>query len=367
MARALIQALCVGFVYFVATQSYAQDTLNILNWSDYIGPDVVQKFEKATGIKVKYSIMDSEDTLQAKLLTGNSGYDIVFPYSGYMAKQIMAGIYEPLDWSKIPNRVYLDPNIMAKVSKYDPGNKYGVPYLWGSEGLIVNLTLAKKALGGEVPPLNYDLLYKQEYVSKLKSCGVGMLDSYGAINTMLAYMGRDPNSTKMSDIQDAFTELNKTRPFVKVFTNTMINDFAEGGLCISTGWNGDYQVMLRRAKESGKNYDIRYVSPKGPKGNAATGLWATMIGIPKSATHKDAAYKWINFLLSPEIAAETTNAVTYPNAIPESKKMLKPEIAQDPYIYPSEAQLAEYYTYEPVSGDLLRTLNKMWLRYKSGF
>ena len=142
----------------------AQGTLKVLNWSEYIGPEVISKFEKATGIKVIYGILDSDDTLQAKLLSGNSGYDVVYPSSNYMAKQIKAGVFEPIDWSKVPNKKYLDTTVMAQTAKHDPGNVYGVPYVWGTEGLVVNMTKAKQAWGGELPPLTYDLLFKPQVI-----------------------------------------------------------------------------------------------------------------------------------------------------------------------------------------------------------
>jgi spermidine/putrescine-binding protein len=352
-------AVCtVGCLLNIAA---AQTTLKVLNWSDYIGPDVVAKFEKATGIKVIYSILDSDDTLQAKLLSGNSGYDVVYPSSNYMAKQINAGVYEPIDWSKIPNKQYLDKTVLAQTAKHDPDNKYGVPYVWGTEGLIVNVTKAKQAWGGELPPLSLDLLFNPENAKRLAKCGVAMIDQPSEASTMLAYMGRDPNSPKLSDTEDAFKELAKIRPYIKLFSQNMILDFASGDICISTGWSGDYNVMKRKAKAAGKDYDIRYVTPKG-----ATGLWFTLMGIPKDSQNKDAAHKWINFLLSPEIAAEITNEITYTNAVPASKPMIKPELVADPFLYPSDQELAGYFPFLPQDASLLRATNKLWLRYKSG-
>jgi spermidine/putrescine-binding protein len=353
--------VCAGLLCLLSPLASAQGTLKVLNWSEYIGPEVVAKFEKATGIKVVYSILDSDDTLQAKLLSGSSGYDVVYPSSNYMAKQIKAGVYEPIDWSKIPNKQYLDPTVMAQTAKNDPGNKYGVPYVWGTEGLIVNVTKAKEAFGGELPPLTFDLLFNPENAKKLQKCGVAMIDQPSEASTMLAYMGRDPNSPKLSDTEDAFKQLAKIRPYIKVFSNNVIQDFATGSICISTGWSGDYNVMRRRAKAAGKDYDIRYATPKG-----ATGLWFTLMGIPKDSTNKDAAHKWINFLLTPEIAAEITNEITYTNAVPASKPMIKKELLDDPFLYPTDAQLAEYFPFKPQESDLLRATNKLWLRYKSG-
>lgn len=344
-----------------ALAAHAQGQLNVANFSEYIGPEVVRKFEKATGIQVNYGVIDSDDTLQAKLLSGRSGYDVVYPSSNYMAKQIEAGVYEPIDWTKIPNRAGLDPLIMKKVAQTDPGNRYGVPYVWGTEALVINVTRAKQAFGGELPPLGFDLLFKPEYASKLQKCGIAMIDSPSTYQSMLAYMGRDPNSTRLSDVNDAHKELLKVRPYVKLFSYSTINDFAGGDLCIATGWSGDYNVMKRRAKAAGRDEDIRFVAPKGQ-----AGLWFTMMGIPKDAANKDAAHKWINFLLSPEIAAEITNHITYPNAVPASKPLVRAELTADPVLYPSETQLNEYFTYNPIEDDLLRAENKLWLRYKSG-
>jgi putrescine transport system substrate-binding protein len=339
----------------------AQEQLNVANFSDYIGPDVIKKFEKATGIKVSYGIIDSDDTLQAKLLSGRSGYDVVYPTSSYMAKQIEAGIYEPLDWSKIPNRVHLDPLLMKKVVSHDPGNRFGVPYVYGIEGLVVNMTRLREVWGSEPPAPSFDLLFKPEFAAKAAKCGIGLIDSPSNYQAMLAYMGRDPNSTKLADLEAAHKEFLKVRPNVKLFSYNTINDFAAGDLCVATGWSGDYVVMKRRAKAAGKDFDIRFVAPKGQ-----AGLWFTMMGIPKDAANKEAAYKWINFLLSPEIAAETTNHITYPSAVLAAKPLIRPELVNDPILYPSEVQMTDYFGYLSQEDDLLRAYNRMWLRYKSG-
>lgn len=339
----------------------AQGQLNVANFSEYIGPEVVKKFEKATGIKVNYGVIDSDDTLQAKLLSGRSGYDIVYPSSNYMAKQIEAGIYEPIDWTKIPNRANLDAGIMKRVAITDPGNRYGVPYVYGIEAMVINVTRAREAFGGELPPLTLDLLYKPEYAAKFARCGIGLIDSSSIYTMTLAHMGRDPNSTSLKDLDDAHKELMKIRPHVKLFSYNMINDFAGGDLCIANGWSGDVHVMKRRAKAAGRDYDIRFVSPKGQGG-----LWFTMMGIPKDAANKEAAYKWINFLLQPDIAAETTNQITYPSAVVATKALVAPELANDQTLYLSDAAMADLFSYTPQEDDLLRAYNKAWLRYKSG-
>jgi putrescine transport system substrate-binding protein len=353
---------CLGALLgLTAPLVLAQGQLNVANFSDYIGPEVVKKFEKATGIKVNYGVIDSDDTLQAKLLSGRSGYDVVYPSSNYMAKQIEAGIYEPIDWAKIPNRANLDAGIMKKVAITDPGNRYGVPYVYGIEAMVINVTRAREAFGGELPPLSLDLLYKPEYAARFAKCGIGLIDSSSVYTMTLAHLGRDPNSSSLKDLDDAHKELMKIRPHVKLFSYNMINDFAGGDLCIANGWSGDVHVMKRRAKSAGRDYDIRFVSPKGQGG-----LWFTMMGIPKDAANKEAAYKWINFLLQPDIAAETTNQITYPSAVSATKALVAPELANDPTLYLTDATMGDLFSYTPQEDDVLRAYNKAWLRYKSG-
>jgi spermidine/putrescine-binding protein len=332
-----------------------------MNWSDYIAPDTVAKFEKETGIKVKYDISDSEDTLQAKLLSGNSGYDVVYPSSTYMAKQTPAGVYEALDWSKIPNRVNLDPDLLKRMAHQD-NNRYWVPYVWGTSGLIMNRTKVAGLLGKEAPLDSWNLIFNPAQVSKLSGCGVSMVDSAADVfPVMLAYMGRDPNSKKASDYEDAAKELKKIRPYVTQFSSSFLNDVAGGDVCLAMGWSGDARVIARRVKESHQNFDIVYVTPKGQ-----SGLWFTMMGIPVDAPNKENAYKWINFLLRPEIAADITNAITYPTAVPLAKKTIKPELLADKSIYPSEDLMKQFFIFEPIETDISRLMNRLWVQFKAG-
>jgi len=334
--------------------------LNIMNWSDYISPDAVAKFEKETGIHVKYDVTDSDDTLQAKLLSGNSGYDVVYPSSTYMAKLIPGGVYEKLDWAKIPNRVNLDPDIMARLAGGSE-NKYWVPYVWGTDGLIINKTKVVPLTGKDTPLDSWGLIFKPELAAKIKGCGISMADSPADVfPAMLAYMGRNPNSKKASDYEDAAKELKKIRPYITQFSSSFLNDVAGGDICVALGWSGDARVIARRIREAHQNVEIIYVTPKGQ-----TGLWFTMMGIPADAPNKDNAYKWINFLLRPDIAADITNAITYPTAVPLAKKTIRPDLLADKSIYPGEDAMKEFFVFAPVETDISRLMNRLWVQFKS--
>jgi putrescine transport system substrate-binding protein len=354
--------LCAGALAVLSFTASAHGDLNILTWSDYfVGPEAVAAFAKAEDMNIKYAILDTDDTLQAKLLSGHSGYDVVYPSSTYIAKQIGAGVYQELDWAKIPNRANLDAVLMKKVAAQDPGNRFGVPYVWGTDGIVVNTTKAREALGRDARFDSWDLLFKPEVVQKLHKCGVSMVDSASDVfPVVLAYMGRNPNSKSPADYKDAFQVLRKIRPYIDQFSSTYLNDMAGGDMCIAMGWSGDAGVIRRRALQAHQKFEIRYVTPAGQ-----TGLWFTMMGIPKDAANKDNAYKWINHMLDVKVAAEITNAITYPTAVPATKNLVKPTLASDPTIFPSPATIEGYFFFAPIDPDILHLITKMWLELKA--
>jgi putrescine transport system substrate-binding protein len=341
----------------------AGGNLKILIWSNYfIGPAAVADFAKAQGLSINYAILDSDDTLQAKLLSGHSGYDVVYPSSNYIAKQIDAGVYQELDWSKIPNRVNLDPILMKKVAAQDPGNRFGVPYVWGTDGIVINATLAYEVLGKDARLDSWDLLFKPEVVSRLHACGVSLVDQASDVfPVVLAYMGRDPNSKNPGDYRDAYEVLRRIRPYVDQFSSTYLNDVAGGDMCIAMGWNGDAGMIRRRVMQAHQNFEIRYVTPKGQ-----TGLWFTMMGIPKDAANKDNAYKWINHMIDVKTAAEITNAITYPTAVSAARNLVRPELVSDPAIYPPQETVNGYFFFAPIDQEIMHLITKLWLDFKAG-
>ncbi|MDR3426496.1 MULTISPECIES: polyamine ABC transporter substrate-binding protein [Silvimonas] len=347
-----------------AGSAFAADTeLNVYNWSDYIAKDTIPNFTKETGIKVKYDVYDSDDTLQAKLLTGKAGYDIVVPTSNFAAKQIQAGIYMKLDKSKLPNLKNLDPTLMAQVAGADPGNQYLIPWAYGTDGLGYNVTKVKAILGKDVDLANWDILMKPENLSKLKGCGVSMLDQANDVFAMaLHYVGKDPNSTNPADYQLAYDALKKIRPYIGQFNSSgYINDLAGGDICIAFGWSGDVTIAKQRAKEAGKAYEIQYFIPKG-----GAPVWFDTMAIPKDAPHPEAALKWINYIETPQVHAEITNQVFYPNANAEARKFVKPEVANDPVVYPPPEVAKTLFLLKPLPSEILRLENRLWAQYKSG-
>ncbi len=351
-------ALCVG-----ASAAAAKDTqLNVYNWSDYIAKDTIPNFEKQSGVKVRYDNYDSDDTLQAKLLTGSSGYDIVVPTSNYAGKQIAAGIFAPLDKSKLPNLKYLDPQLMALVAGADPGNKFSVPWAYGTTGLAYNVNKAQQILG-KVPLDNWDILFKPENISKLKACGVSVLDAPDQMfAATLHYIGKDPMSTNPADYKAAMDVLKKIRPYITQFNSSgYINDLVGGDLCFAFGWSGDVVIAKHRAMEAKKPYKVEYYIPKG-----GAPVWFDVMAIPKDAKNKDAALQWINYIEDPKVHAAITNAVYYPSANAEARKYVRPDVANDPAVYPPADVVKTLFLLKPLPPEIQRLQTRLWTELKSG-
>lgn len=358
--RRLTHWLAGALLSACATTALASE-LNIVNWSGYVSPEALESFQKDTAVKVKYDVLDSDDSLQAKLLGGNTGYDVVYPSSTFMAKQIEAGVYEKLDWSKIPNRTNLDPELMAKLARQDPQNQYGVPYVWGTDGLIVNMTKVREVLGADAKIEGWDLILDPVTAQKLSKCGISLMDSASDVfPIVLAHMGRDPNSKDPSDYLAAYAELQKVRPYITQFSTSYLNDVVGGDICIAAGWSGDATVIQQRMAEAGIKDEIVYLTPKG-----STGLWFTLMGIPKDAPNKDNAYKWINHLLSKEMAASTTNHITYTTAVLIAKPLVAPELQASNTVFPKAEDIASAFVFEPIAPKVQKVMNKYWLRFKS--
>jgi putrescine transport system substrate-binding protein len=350
-------------VLAASTPSAHAEELNIYNWSDNIADDTVPGFEKETGIHARYDVYDGDETLQAKLLAGSSGYDIVVPSSAYAAKQIQAGVYQKLDKSKIPNLANLDPALMKMLASADPGNQYTVPWSWGSDGLGFNATKLAKELGSDAPLDSWDLLFDPKYVSKLKGCGVSVLDSpEDTFAVGLAYLHKDPNSTLPADYQAVYQLYKTIRPYITQFNSSgYINDLANNDVCLALSWSGDVAIAKERAVEAHRPYEIRYVIPKGPGI-----LWFDLMGVPKDAPHPEAAMKWINYVLQPKVSAGITNQVFYPNANMAARAFVKPAILENPAIYPQAERLNALTLAMPLPADIMRLENRLWAQLKAG-
>jgi putrescine transport system substrate-binding protein len=342
--------------------------LHIYNWSDYIAPDTIARFAKETGIAVTYDVYDGNEVLEAKLLAGHSGYDIVVPSaSPFMARQIAAGAYLPLDKAKLPNLKNLDPRLVALAAIADPGNAHGVPYLWSVTGIGYNVAMVERALGlpggGAVSRDSLALLFDPAFAAKLAGCGIELLDTpQEVIPAALAYLGIDPTSREPADLDRAAALIGRVRPYVRRFHSSQyINDLASGDICIALGYSGDVIQARNRAREAESGVEIAFRVPR-----EGAQMSIDMLGIPGDAPHPDNAHRFIDYILRPEIIAAITNAVSYPNPSLAATPFVMPEIRDDPGIYPPDAVRRLFYIDRPAPRAYERARVRAWNRMKSG-
>ena len=337
--------------------------VNVYNWSDYIDPTVIDGFAKETGITVRYDTFDSNDTLEAKLLAGRSGYDVVAPTAYFLERQIKAGIFQKLDKSKIPNLADIWPEIATRLANYDPGNQYGVNYMWGTTGIGYNAKKARAILGGEGKIESWDIVFKPENIAKFKDCGIHLLDSSDDIlSAALHYLDLDPNTTKEADYQKAADLMLKIRPYVRKFhSSEYLNALASGEICFVVGFSGDIKQAQKRAAEVRNGVEIAYAIPK-----EGAQLWFDNLAIPRDARNVAEAHAFIDYLQKPEVAARNSNFVAYANGNLASQKFIDPAILADRTIYPDQATMNRLYTMNAHDAKTTRLMNRLWTRIKTG-
>lgn len=361
MKAVMKPVLGAAIATIVASATIAEDrVVRVYNWSDYIAEDTIEKFEAATGIQVTYDVFDSNEVLEAKVLSGQSGYDVVVPTSDYLARHIIAGAYQKLDKSKIPNWGNLDKDLLASLENYDAGNAYGVPYQWGTTGIGYNVAKVEEILGEDAPVDSWDLFFKPEYVSQLAQCGVAVLDSAGEVLPLaLSYLGMDPNSKDTKDYDKAGDLMKSIKPSITYFhSSRYISDLANGDICLAVGWSGDVFQAMYRAEEADNGVEIAYYIPK-----EGTAMWSDMMAIPKDASNVDEAHEFINFILDAQIGADITNYVWYGSPNEAAKEFIDPEILEDPGVFPVAG--TKLYTFEVLPQKVNRYMTRTWTAIKS--
>ena len=340
----------------------AEPTVRVYNWSDYVGETTLEDFQKATGITPVYDVFDSNETLEGKLLAGHTGYDVVVPSSNFLAKQIKAGAFQKLDKSQLPNWQNLDPALLKQLEKSDPGNQYGVPYLWGTNGIGYNVDKVKAALGTDKLD-SWAILFEPENLKKLSKCGVSFMDSPDEVYpAVLQYLGLDPNSTNPDDYKKAEAQLLKVRPYITYFhSSKYISDLANGNICVAFGYSGDVFQARSRAEEAKKGVNIGYAIPK-----EGANLWFDLLAIPKDAKNVKEAHAFINYLLQPEVIAKVSDYVGYANPNPQAGELMNAELRQDETVYPPQAVMDKLYVMKELPPQILRLETRSWTRVKSG-
>lgn len=346
---------------FVHRAKAEDSVLNVYNWADYIGETTIEDFHKATGIAVTYDTYSAADEMQAKMLAGSTGYDVVDMSGISLQRFIAAKIYSKLDKSKLPNWKHLDPVVLQMSQGFDPGNEYGLPYMWGSVGFTYNLDMVKQRLP-DADLESLDTFMKPENAAKLADCGISILDEPSdVILFLLDYLGKERDVYKPEDLEAVKAAFKPVRQHVRTFDSTnYLNAIPNKELCVINNWSGDFATANARAKEAGVEINLGYFVPK-----TGAPAWIDMMCIPADSPRKDNAHKFINYLMEPEVIAKCTNYTNYANANLASKAFVDPAVLASPAVYPDAAVMSRLYTPKPLNEAADRRLTETFNAMKS--
>lgn len=343
--------------------SWAQGgVVNVYNWSDYIGETTIADFAAETGIEVVYDLYASAEEMQAKLLAGSTGYDVVLHAGQGLPRSVKAGVLQKIDRSKLTGWGNLDPELLKVVEGYDPGNQYNVPYMWGSVGVTYNLDMVKERLPNA--DLNsLDVLMKPENAALLADCGISFLDSPNDMGFMiLSYLGVDPNTAGPAEWAMMVEAVKPVREYISTFDNAnYLTAIPNGELCAINNWSGDYGVAKARAAEAGIEMNLAYFIPE-----TGAPAWFDVWAVPVDARNLDNAHLFLDYMLRPEVAAACTNFTGYASLNKAALPFVDPAIAADPAVYPDAEALSRMYTALPQTIEQETDMNRAWIEIKTG-
>ncbi len=362
LGAAVLVAAVLGAVQDTTARAAEDKVVNVYNWVDYIGETTIADFEAETGIKVVYDTYDASETVDAKLLAGKSGYDVVLHAGSFIPKLIQAGIFQKVDRSKLSGYDHLDPAILKVLGNFDPDNAYAVPYMWGTVGVTYNSDMIAERMA-DAPLNSLDMILKPELAAKWADCGISVLESPADVIPMvLSYLGLDPNSTKKEDYQAVVEAFAPVREHIKTFdSSNYLNALPNKELCVVINWSGDYATAAGRAEEAGVDINLEYHVP-------ATGspAWFDVWMVPDDAPHPDNAHAFIDFMLRPEVIAAATNYTYYANANKDASQYVNEDILSDPAIYPDAATTERLWTPTILPQKVLRARTRAWSKIKTG-
>ena len=347
---------------FVRPSWAASGSVNIYNWSDYIGETTIADFEAATGLTAVYDLYASAEEMQAKMLAGSTGYDVVLQSGFDLPNKLTAGIYQKLDRAKLPNWGNNDPDILKIIEGFDPGNQYGAPYMWGSVGLTYNMDMVKELLPNA--DLNsLDVLMKPENAAILAECGISVLDSPTDIGFMvMSWLGIDPSKAGPDDYARMVEAFKPIRQYISTFDNSnYLTTLPNKELCVANTWSGDYGVAKSRAAEAGIELNLQYFVPK-----TGAPAWFDLWCIPVDAPNTENAYLFLDYMMQPEVIAACTNYTGYANSNKAATQFVDPAVASDPAVYPDAETLSRMYTPQPQTEEQERAMTRAWTEIKAG-
>ena len=362
--KPLLQTLCWLPLFTAASQAAAEpQVVRIYNWFDYTPQSTLDSFRQSTGMRATLDTFDSNEVLEARLMSGRSGYDVVVPSDSFLAKQLQAGAFQKLDKSLLPNLGNLNEDLLRALQGNDPGNQYAIPYMWGTNGIGFNVDKVREVLGEDAPVDSWSLVFEPENMQKLAECGVAFLDSPSEIMPgALHYLGLDPNSTNPDDYARAEQMMLAIQPYVRYFhSSRFLNDLANGDICVAVAWSGTILQADARATEAGNGVNIEYRIPR-----EGTQVWFDLMAIPNDAPNVAGAHAFINHILKPDVVAAISNEVGYANPNQAATPLVNEALRNNPGAYPPSEVQAKLYTLKPLPMAAERVRTRTWTRIKTG-
>ncbi|GLX67364.1 ABC transporter substrate-binding protein [Paenibacillus glycanilyticus] len=342
-----VLVVSVGLMYLTSylnsSAGYTgKDTLTIYNWGDYIDPDLLDEFQKETGIKVIYQTFDSNEAMMTKIEQGGTTFDVSVPSEYAIDKMKQENLLLPLDKSKLPNLKYIDPSFLNL--SFDPDNKYSIPYFWGTVGVVYNPDLT------DLKFKSWDDLWDPSLKNQIL-----LLDGAREVIGMgLNSLHYSLNDTNEEHLQAAKAKLDTLTPNVKAIVGDEIklllaNEEAAVGLV----WSGDASEIMS------ENEKLDYVVPE-----EGSNLWFDNMVIPKTAKNIEGAHKFINFMLDPEHAAQNAEYVGYSTPNAKALEYLPEDISGDQRFYPSKELTEKLEVYKNLGKKMLAHYNELFLEFK---
>lgn len=337
----VLAILLVGTLFGCAAKEDS-NTLYVLNWGDYIDEALLTQFEEETGIQVNYTTMATNEEMMVKLEEADCIYDVCFPSDYIIERLIQKDLLHELNKDNIPNLQYIDERFLDL--DFDPENKYSVPYMWGTVGILYNTTMVQE------PVTSWDILWDETYADQIL-----MYDSIrDTIGVALMKLGYSINTRNEADIQAAEEALIAQKPIVQAYLGDPIKDrLISGGAAMGIVYSGDAMWCMY------ENPDLAYAVPE-----TGSNLWFDNIIIPKTSDNTEAAEAFINFLCDPEVAAQNAEYIGYSTPNAAALEILGEEYINDPTYNPPQELLDKCEIFHDL-GDFITVYNDAWNRIKA--
>ncbi len=360
MKKLMIVSLGLGLACTQLAARAEDKVLRLYNWADYFAPDTLTAFTRETGIQVIYDVMDSSETLEAKMMSGHSGYDLIFPGDTVAERLNRAGALQKLDQGRLEHLDEVEPGLRKLQTRYPYSRHATVPYTWGTIGLTYNQELIDKRLAN-APVNSLDLIFKPELAAKFADCGISMIDSPDEVlAVVLNYLGHDPRSAKPDQLAEAVALLKGIKPYIRKFQSQPVTQLVNGDICLSLGYSGDMTQAQRAADEAGKRMRFEYRIPR-----EGTTVWMDTMAIPADARHPEYAYALINFIMRPENMAAISNATGYPTSSAKARPLVDADMRNNPDIYVDEATYTRLIPGKDIPQRDMRARMRAWTTFKT--